>query len=259
MKTKSCSMQSNENKVEIEFEGLNFQGFLGELIATEFKNCLKEFDSQLSNAPCRILLKLTNDLLMTWNEIRDMKGRLTHERMYQFFKNAISKKDTEPIMQTEFSGHRDKKKNVLIVDELTILINTDQLADFITMHIDDLEYVLNDLKLGVRHEIGHVIDFIRYHNMDFDEYREERDRRISARNEYYSSKNKRDEIENLVRYYSLEEEKAANDAVGISIDDKIKYNKLLIQNNHTESKTTITLNSKHEPIKEEDNDDGERE
>ena len=61
----------------------------------------------------------------------------------------------------------------------------------------------------------------------------------------------------MIRYYSLEEEKVANDAVGISIDDKIKYSKLLIQNNHTKLKTSITITSEYEPLKEDDSD-GER-
>lgn len=245
------------NSVKIEFEGLNFEGYIGKVIVEEFNKCKKEFKDQLSLAPCDIKLSLISDFLRSWNDdIRYMKGHLSRERLYKYFKEESER--INPMLQTDFGGYRDKKNNVMIVDTLKIMIYEDRLNHFVVSNLDNLDIVIKTIQQGIRHEIGHIIDFIRYHKMDFDKYRTERDIREEARAKYYEEFRGESSIDNLRKYYELEEEAVANANVGISLEDKLKYDIMLSKIDRAKLKTTLTITSEYESLKEDDGD-GERE
>lgn len=239
------------NSVKMEMKGANFEGCIGKLIVDEFNKYKKEFKDQLSLAPCDIKLTLISDFLRPWNDdIRYMKGHLSHERLYKYFKEESER--ICPMFQADFGGYRDKKNNVMIIDTLKILVYEDRLNHFIVSNLDNLEIVIKIIRQGIRHEIGHMIDFIRYHKMDFDKYRAERDIREEARAKYYDGLQGEGSIDDLRKYYELEEEAAANANVGISLEDKLKYDIMLSKIDHTKLKTSIAIISAYEPIKEED-------
>lgn len=237
--------------MKIEFEGTNFEGCIGKVILDEFHKCKKEFKDQLSMAPCDIKLSLISDFLRPWNDdIRYMKGHLSRERLHKYFKEESER--ICPMFQTDFGGYRDKKNNVMIIDTLKILIYEDRLNHFIVSNLDNINIVIKIIQQGIRHEMGHIIDFIRYHKMDFDKYRAERDIREEARIRYYEELPDEGSIDDLRKYYELEEEAVANANVGISLEDKLKYDIMLSKIDYTKSRTTITITSTHVPIEEEE-------
>lgn len=244
-------MQGCDNVSKIEFEGLNFQGAIGQIIVDEFHKCQEEFKDQLSLAPCDIRLTLVSDLMRAWYDIRDMKEDLSHVRLYKYFNEESSA--THPMFQTEFGGYRED--DIVIVNALNILIFEDRINDYITTHLDNLDIVVKIIQKGVRHEVGHVIDFIRYHKMNFDKYRAERDIREEARIKYHEEIQDDGSIDDLRKYYELEEEAVANANVGISLEEAIKYDIMLSKIDHSKLKTTITITSTHEPIKDGDEDE----
>ena len=178
-----------------------------------------------------------------------MKGHLSRKRLHEYFKEESER--ICPMFQTDFSGYRDKKNNVMIVDALRILVYEDRLNDFIVSNLDNLDIVIKIIQQGIRHEVGHIIDFIRYHNMEWNKYKAERDMREEARAKYYKELQNERSVDDLRKYYELEEEVAANANVGISLEDKLKYDIMLSKIDHTKLKTLITITSVHEPIEEE--------
>ena len=180
-----------------------------------------------------------------------MQGDLSRKKLYEYF-NDKQYSITYSLMQTEFGGYRDDD-NKMIVDTLNILLLRDQIYSFIIENLDHLDLVMDYLRLALRHEFGHVLDYIRFNGMAYDEYREERARREKARFDYNEALDhtKGQTIDNLREYYSLEEEATANANVGISLEEKIKYDAILDKIDHTKLKTTITITSEYKPLKEE--------
>lgn len=253
MKTESCSMQSDENKIEIEFEGLNFQGYIGMIIADEFYTCKKKYKNQISYAPCPIKLVLCDEGERIWEIIKDMKDGFDKKELHKMLSTYRS---TSSFCEAVFHGKEIEVDNISVIGitDLLIRIYTDRLNDFIINHLDSLDTVIESIKLSVRHEMGHIIDFIHYNGMESEKFIKLRERYEKERKEFYKSlaDGKILSIDDLKRYHQLEEESIANSNADISEDEKLKYDKILSDINHIKLKTTITLGSKHEPIKDEE-------
>lgn len=246
------------NSVKMEIEGFNVKVWISYILSEEFKKLKKEFKDQLKNAPCEIKLFSRSNLISIWEDICHMQGDLSRKKLYEYF-NDKQYSITYSLMQTEFGGYRDDD-NKMIVDTLNILLLRDQIYSFIIENLDHLDLVMDYLRLALRHEFGHVLDYIRFNGMAYDEYREERARREKARCDYNEALDhtKGQTMDNLREYYSLEEEATANANVGISLEEKIKYDAILDKIDHTKLKTTLTITSEYEPLKEDDDSDGER-
>lgn len=243
--------------MKIEFEGLNFQGYIGKVILDEFNKCKKECEIQLIQSPCPVKLILFDEGDALWYKIKDMKDDLGKKKLYDLLSSYRS---DSSFCEAEFGGEEVKFGSgfIIKITSLFIRIYTDRLNDFIINHLDSLDIVIESIKLGVRHEFGHIIDFIHYHGMDTEKFLEIRERLEKEREEFYKSLSDGRilSIDDLERYHHLEEEATANANAGISKDEKIKYDLMLSKINHTELKTTITITSTHEPIKEEENSNG---
>lgn len=248
--------------MKIEFEGSNFQGYIGKVIVDEFNKCKKECEIQLTQSPCPIKLVLCDEGTAVWNEIKDtLRQKMYYppdpEKMYQKLHLLLSTyRSKSSFCDATFEGEATESisGDVIKITSLTIRIYTDRLNEYIVVHLDSLDTVIESIKLSIRHEFGHILDFIRYHGMDVEKFLEMRDRFESEKKAFYESLDNGSisSIDDLKRYHELEEEATANANVGITDDEKIKYDEMLASIDHTKLKTTITITSTHEPIEEEE-------
>lgn len=254
--------------VKMEIEGFNFEGYIGKIIVDEFNKCKKECEIQLIQSPCPIKLVLCDEGTAVWNEIKDtLRQKMYYppdpEKMYQKLHLLLSSyRSKSSFCEAAFEGEATESigGDVIKITSLTIRIYTDRLNEYIVVHLDSLDTVIESIKLSIRHEFGHILDFIRYHGMDVEKFLEMRNRFESEKKAFYESLNNGSisSIDDLKRYHELEEEATANANVGITDDEKIKYDEILASIDHTKLKTTITITSEYEPLKEDDGD-GERE
>lgn len=115
----------------------------------------------------------------------------------------------------------------LELNELYLDINVVSVNKLILDNIWRLDFLKELLRNSLRHEIGHMIDVRRFHGKSISEYMEYADQCSRELNEYYdwlmSDENTDDWVSQLTKYYSITNEKAANDLVGIHIDDILRY------------------------------------
>jgi hypothetical protein len=242
-------------EMKIEIEGLNFQGYIGKVIAEEFNKCKKECEIQLTQSPCPIKLVLCDEGDAMWDKIKD--ALIEPEKMHQELHHLLSTyRSKSSFCEAAFEGEATESSSgdVIKITSLTIRIYTDRLNEYIVVHLDSLDTAIDSIKLSIRHEFGHILDFIRYHGMDVEKFMEMRNRFESEKKSFYESLDNRSilSIDDLKRYHELEEEVTANANVGISEDEKIKYDEILASIDHTKLRTTITITSTHEPIEKEE-------
>lgn len=241
--------------MKIEFEGLNFQGYIGKVIVDEFNKCKKECEIQLTQSPCPIKLVLCDEGDAMWIKIKDIliEPEKINQKLHLLLSTYRSKSS---FCEAAFEGEATESisGDVIKITSLTIRIYTDRLNEYIVVHLDSLDTVIESIKLSVRHEFGHILDFIRYHGMDVEKFMEMRNRLESEKKTFYESLDNGSisSIDDLKRYHELEEEATANANVGISEDEKIKYDEILASIDHTKLRTTITITSTHKPIEEEE-------
>lgn len=243
------------NSVKIEFERMNFQGYIGKVIVEEFNKCKKECEIQLTQSPCPIKLVLWDEGDAMWNKIKDR--RFEPEKVNKELHYLLSTyRSKSSFCEAIFEGETVKSVDgeVIKITSLDIRIYTDRLNEYVIVHLDSLDTVIESIKLSIRHEFGHIIDYIRYHGMDVEKFLEIRNRLESEKKAFYKSLDNRSilSMDDLKRYHELEEEATANANVGISEDEKIKYDEILESIDHTKLKTLITITSEHEPITKEE-------
>ena len=81
------------------------------------------------------------------------------------------------------------------------------------------------MKYSVRHEIGHMIDFMSYHGMDMDELKSLRKSYEDEKNEFYKEimmNEPKLKQEFTLKYHQLQEEAVANLNAGIDISEYLK-------------------------------------
>ena len=246
--------------MKIEIERSNFQGYIGKVIVDEFNKCKKECEIQLALSPCPIKLVLCDEGDAMWDKIKDILHQKTHlpiepEKMGLELHRLLSTyRSTSSFCEAAFEGESVKSIDgeVIKITSLAIRIYTDRLNEYIIVHLDSLDTVIESIKLSVRHEFGHILDFIRYHGMNVEKFLEIRNRLESEKKAFYESLDNGSisSIDDLKRYHELEEEATANANVGITDDEKIKYDEILASIDHTKLKTTLTITSEYEPLKE---------
>ena len=247
------------NSVKMEIEGFNFEGYIGKIIVDEFYKLRKEFDSYFSDSPCDVELRFDTEEVLLWNVIKNIRGHLSREKIRDIlidFENIRYGQYCDACFEGKFV--KSKTGYVFKVNKLFIRIHVDRLNDFIINHLDNMDIAIENLKISLRHEFGHIIDFIGYHGMSKDELTKDGNRRNKEIEDWYESiKGKKRSLDDIRRYHQLEVEATANKNVDLDIEDIIKSEVECEALDHTKLKTTITITSEYEPLKEDDSD-GER-
>jgi hypothetical protein len=244
----------------MEIKGFNFEGYIGKIIVDEFKKLRKEFDMYFTTSPCDVQLKFCTEERLIWDKIKEIRGNLSREKIRELLIDFENVRYGQ-FFDATFNGDFIKSGCmgcVMKINQLTIRIHIDRVNDFIMNHLDNIDIVMGSIKIGLRHEFGHIIDFIRYQGMSEDEFRKECDRRNKEIEAWYESvKGKQWSYDDICRYHQLETEAVANRNTNVDVEELLELDTKLNELDHTKLKTTLTITSEYEPLKEDDGD-GER-
>lgn len=141
--------------------------------------------------------------------------------------------------QAEFTGTNEN--GIFVLNTLQLWINYSVMIKIIMRDLDAIDTMKEYFELIIRHELGHFIDFISYHNRPIEEIMEIRDRMTDEKVKYYESwKGKEMTQELAIKYMELEEEAVAN--INGNVDPKRMAELDAIHVNKIKTHRTITIN-----------------
>lgn len=139
-----------------------------------------------------------------------------------------------PMVST-FDGHVTNDDTIKI-DQLHVVINEDVFRRVILDSFNSgIDILIDWIKMSVRHEIGHLIDYISFEGMNINDYTmmsTRRDEEMDAHNKKWDKYIREDEYHNkeeerLMEYYTLEKEAVANTCVGLTASDLVGIDRKL--------------------------------
>ena len=248
------------NSVKMEIDGFNFEGYIAKIIVDEFQKLRKEFEPWFWDSPCDVELKFCTEEVLLWNVFKHIRGKLSREKIRDIlidFENVRYGQYCHAWI--EIKPVKSGMGSVIKLEKMSIEIHTDRLNDLIINHLDNLDLVIENIKLSIRHEFGHILEYITYHGMPENNFTAMEDRRNKELDEWYASVDGRERtMDDIRRYHGLEAESAANMLADVDVKAKLKNEEMMGKLDHTKLKTTLTITSEYEPLKEDDSD-GERE
>lgn len=238
--------------MKIEIEGFNFEGYIAKIIVDEFQKLRKEFEPYFWNSPCDVELKFCTEELLLWNVIKNIKGHLSREKIREILIDFENIRYGQYCYASfELKSVNSAMGSVMKLEKMSIEMHTDRLNDLIINHLDNLELVIENIKFSIRHEFGHILEYITYHGMSEDEFIAMENRRNKELDEWYTSVDgKKRTMDDIRRYYGLESEGIANMLADVDVEAKLKNEEMMGKLDHTKLKTTLTITSEYEPLKE---------
>lgn len=210
-------------------------------------NEFKEIFDRISVKPKSVL---QNTYYEAYNRnIADIpRGYLSKSKIRENFVRFKNNFVEHPMMASYQAENID---GVLRIRELKVIINDDKFKTIIIDCMDvGLDVLIEWIKISIRHEVGHLIEYVSFDGMSIDEYLEMRDRRNKAREDHYQKwenvTNHTSESEDscMLEYYQLEGEAAANVNACISTDELIALdNKMALYGKDYE--VEIEINTKY--------------
>lgn len=240
-----------------KMEGLNFEGYIAKIIVDEFTKLKKEFEFLVDESPCDIKLRFCSEEVLIWDKIRAIREQLSRERIRKLLIDFEDKRNTQyctaSFMYRSTKSDLDDSLYVMRLEELSIDIHTDRLNTLIMNHLDILDLVIENIKFSLRHEFGHILDYMNQDGLPEGKFIEMEDRRNKELEGWYASVDGRERtMDDIRRYYQLESERLANIFANVDVEAKLKNEEMLSKIDHTKFKTTIAITSTHELIEEEE-------
>ena len=223
-------MEENKmnNNIKITTKGWSFDGYIISEIIKEFVT-LKKGEFKEAFDKCEKIIGHPVTIVITNNTLEfildnEFMINKTDTQMIDIIKRLEEYEKAglnNEIFKTEFNGgdygdHRFK------LDNVSIKLNTDSLNKWIVREFDDIDNLIKGWKLSIRHEIGHMIDFMSYHGMDMDELKSLRKSYEDEKNEFYKEimmNEPKLKQEFTLKYHQLQEEAVANLNAGIDISE----------------------------------------
>lgn len=245
-------------------------GYYVGFVFSEFDKLKKEFKDVFDLAPVEIKLDYnTYSVVNLWNTVFTKKyDVLTETTTYQDIMDEFQRyinRDIDVMMNAMFSykappDHNPlKDSDIIKVTKLHISINGEKLRSEILANIYQLDVVERDLKLGIRHECGHIMDYIlNYNNHTFEECKKLSEEYNNDKDEYFKTfydengKIKPDVNEDdRIRYYytNLAGERIANELAGVDVEEILEVENLL---SHHQKDYEVDFSIKCDSIKEYD-------
>lgn len=237
-------------------------GHMFKFICDEFIRNLKEHPeisefTKKNNIPILAKECYTSDMMN--QELEWYKGHLRKDDVKIALRNWRDKEQNSTLgVYTEWACHNGK----IWIRRFTLQIRIAPLCIDICKRINDLDLYKRYLSWAVKHELGHVIDYINTrHGLSIEEFNAIMERDQADYNRYFdeTATDIPETIEQLNesnrKYYMLTQERAANDAIGITVDEMIEICTLRY-NRYENKKMTLTINQSdiHDIPKEENND-----
>lgn len=179
------------------------------------------------------------------------KGHLRRDDVRTALRNW---KDKEKNSSLGIFTEWDIRNGKVYILRFTLQIRVATICYEVCRHINDLELYKEILRWFVKHEFGHVLDYLKTrHGMSIEDFRAICDRDEKEYLKYF------DETIDVVadtceklndinrRYYRIPQEMDANNAVGIDIEDLIKLDDELYKKYHNKKMTiNITQSDIHD-------------
>ena len=194
--------------------GTTFDGYWINYIVEETKRLMHgEFKEHFDNLPDtlenkRLMFCMTDDLLMFCKDKvinLEKVDSNTVADAYSSFKQVNS----NAIFRAEFFANYDN--DIVNLTYIGLTINVSTLNMFIVREFERIDLMKEFLSLTIRHELGHIIDFLSYHGKPIDEVLKIRRRYEEEKEEFYKSWEGQPFSKELsLKYQELEEEAVAN-------------------------------------------------
>lgn len=212
--------------MDINMKGCNIQAWFIDELMKEFGKLMKEFKPVFDNCKIKLKVRIIDSTVQLWEDEVSNINRLSKKKLMDAFNKYIIE-SSGSTMKAVFVGSFDKS-GIYHLSYLGIHISSTALNGFILRHIDSIEDVLKMEKIAIRHELGHIMDFMSYEGMTADTLLPLRERIGKEKEEYYKMlANKIPTMEDTIAYYKLEEEANANNLACVDIDEFIRLNKLV--------------------------------
>ena len=218
---------------------------IDELMTKTYKTRFDDFNGNFSIRIERCSNKIFND------NFSMMKGHITHEYVKNIFQNF--ERLNNSMFAATYNGY--SKDGCLVISDLSIIVYIDFINRILLVNINSLDAVMRMIDISIRHEVGHLLDFISYNGMSKEEYDKDYQRNTEEErtfNEFLLSSNDEDEKDTDVfyrmYYETIERERRANGNVGLTWKDFYEVDKQF----HNDNDCIIEIN------KIKDDDDGNK-
>ena len=224
------------------------------LINEEFKEVFEKFDVK------PIVRYADRDAILWNNGITPIfvgkKTTATFEELRDVVFNSAKTACRYPMMAS-YKGHF--KDDKLKIEGLKILINLDAFKEKLIMNIEHLDLVEQFLKISIRHEVGHLMDYISYDGVSKKDIEAMRDENNVARDKYYKKffddtgvKADVDETERLTYYYAqIPCEASANELADVDLQELLRLENALMYNTNDYSIDVEIITHRAEEIPKE--------
>ena len=194
--------------------GVTFDGYWIDYIVEETKRLIHgEFKEHFDNLPDtlenkHLMFCMTDDLLMFCKDKvinLEKVDSATVADAYTSFKQVNS----NAIFRAEFFGESDN--DIFQLTYIGLTINVSTLNMFIVREFERIDLMKEFLSLTIRHELGHIIDFLSYHGKPIDDVLKIRKQYEDEKEAFYKSWEGQPFSKELsFKYQELEEEAVAN-------------------------------------------------
>ncbi len=240
-------------------------GYFFDFISNEFASLLREHKDTLDYVKKENIQIFAREMYtpeMISQEILDLhKGHLKREDVRIALRNWKDKERNSSLgIFTEWDIRNDK----VYVLRFTLQIRVATICYEVCRHINDLELYKEMLRWFVKHEFGHVLDYIKTrHGMSIKDFRAICDRDEKEYLKYFDETidvvpdtfEKQNDINR--RYYRIPQEMDANNAIGIDIEDLIKLDNELGRKYHNKKMTIhISQSDIHDILPKEETNNG---
>lgn len=192
----------------------------------------KDLDEFITKNKIDIKVKecYTSDVMS--QELRLHKGHITKDYAKKMFRDWRDKERHSHLgVYTEWGLENGK----VTIIRFTLQIRTAPLCIYICEKAYDLELVKKEMDWMIKHEIGHMIDYVRNrHGISVNEFKALCERDQKNYEKYYEHLATIEEwtteeaLADNRRYYEIEQEATANAAAGIDVSEMIDYERAFV-------------------------------
>ena len=215
-------------------------GYFEDMLDIEFSKLAEEFKDVFEMSPVKPYIALQpNSTVHLWNrhlvKVFDDDDKVTFKKLLTEFQR-YNADDVDVSMWANYKT--SVEKGMVKVEELSIDLNLEVLRADIVYNLEMLDVVEENYILSLRHEVGHIMDYIlNFNNRPMEEvkalirqYKEDKERYYQKfYEEDMSGKKKEYSDEERMRYYytKVEGERAANELSNANVDRMIEIERQL--------------------------------
>lgn len=193
-----------------------------ELITKTYKNHFDDFKGNISIRTERCSVKIFND------NFSMMKGHITRKYIKNVFEN-FEKLNCSMFAATYNGCFKDDH---IVISDLSIVIYTDYIDRVLLININSFDAVMRMIDISIRHEVGHLLDFMSFNGITEEEYDKENQcdtEETEKFNEFLLSLDDESDPEVFYRMYydTIDRERRANENVGLTWKDFYEIDKEL--------------------------------